>query len=101
MYRGQVLPNNSAIFYNYDSSDDLLCVTELRPCCIDSIQQGEWYSPYNSNVSVSRYTNGTVLLPSDHVYSNGVYHCAIPNAMNITLYIYVGVYNRAQSVPGN
>ena len=96
MYEGEILPNNSAIVYDADSNVSIYCVTDLRPCCADP-EQGEWYyslkgGPIYSE-RISRYNNGTITL---HIiplsYSVGLHHCRLPNAANITQYIYVGFY---------
>ena len=98
MYEGEVLPNNSAIVYDVDSNVSVYCVTDLRPCCGDS-GQGEWHYSLNggpvSSERISRYNNGTIIL---HIiplsYSIGLHHCCLPNAANVTQYIYVGLYRQ-------
>ena len=95
MYEGEILPNNSVILYDVYSNVSIYCVTDLRPCCADS-GQGEWYNENGRPISserISRYNNGTITL---HIislsYSLGLHHCHLPNAANITQYIYVGFY---------
>ena len=97
MYEGEVLPNNSVILYDVDSNASIYCVTDLRMCCADP-GQGEWYEEYGRLISserISRYNNGTITM---HIiplsYSNGLHHCRLPNAANITQYIYVGLYRQ-------
>ena len=101
MYKGEILPNNSIILYDYGSNVSIYCVTDLRPCCTTP-EQGEWYDEYHnywrrgpiSSEWISRYNNGTIALHMDpsSYYRIGLHHCRLPNAANITQYIYVGVY---------
>ena len=104
MYEGEVLPNNSVILYDVDSNVSVFCVTDLRPCCADP-GLGEWYDEYYhyslnggpiSSERISRNNNSTITLHiiplSDSV---GLHHCRLPNAANITQYIYVGLYYRS------
>ena len=98
MYEGEILPNNSVILYDVYSNVSIYCVTDLRPCCADS-GQGDWHYSFNwplpsERISRSRYNNGTIIL---HIIPLsyriiGLHHCRLPNAANITQYIYFGFY---------
>ena len=95
MYEGEVLPNNSVILYDFNSNVSVYCVTDLRPCCADPGQGGWHYSSNRRPISserISRYNNGTIILPLS--YNIGLHHCRLPNAANITQYIYVGFYHQ-------
>ena len=94
MYKGEILPNNSAILYDYGSNISVHCVTNLRPCC-GTPEQGEWYER-ERNVSserISRSDNGTIsILPT--LYNLGLHHCVLPNAINTTQHVYFGIYEQ-------
>ena len=96
MYEGEILPNNSAIVHDADRFVSIYCVTDLRPCCADP-EQGEWHYSFNwlsspEKISRSRYNNGTIILhiiPLSYEII-GLHHCRLPNAANMTQYIYFG-----------
>lgn len=95
MYKGEILPNNSVILYDYGSNVSIYCVTDLRPCCMTP-EQGEWYEPRHgrkvSSERISRYDNGTIaMIPL--MQNLGLHHCLLPNASNAQQYIYLGIYD--------
>ena len=87
--------------------DDLLfCITDLTACCrppytasLESGAIGNWYFPNGTRVPSSgrqwdfHRTRGQMVV---HLHRrrrgvNGIYHCEIPGAVNVTD-IYIGVY---------
>ena len=97
MYKGEILPNNSVALYEFSSNISIYCITDLRPCCMTP-EQGEWYylngGPVATSEWISRYSNGTIALHIVAVsHDTWLYHCRLPNAANITQYIYVGFYS--------
>ena len=97
MYKGETLPNNSVILYDYGSNVSIHCVTDLRPCCT-APEQGEWYELRRgshrkvSSERISRYDNGTIaMIPL--MQNLGLHHCLLPNAANAQQYIYLGIYD--------
>ena len=88
--------------------DALLCITNFRSCCrppyTDSIGQsaiGNWYFPSGSRVPSSGTqsefyrTRGHMVVLMHHRRGGveGIYRCEIPDAMNVTQTIYIGVYH--------
>ena len=91
-----------------EGDDALLCMTDLTACCSRS------YSETGSVVGNWFFPNGTIILHSTPSTSqwdfyrdrgqmvvnmhrrrggvNGIYSCEIPDAMNVTQTIYIGVY---------
>ena len=96
-----------------EDDDALLCITNYTACCrppytgdMESAL-GNWYFPNGSRVP-SDTVNETSGKERDFYRSRrqmvvhlnrkrggveGVYHCEIPNAINVTRNIYVGVYS--------
>ena len=90
-----------------DNDDGLLCMTDQPSCC---------HSDDTGNVSGARgnwfFPNGTIIPSSGHHWDfhrtrsqmvvrlhrrrggvDGIYRCEIPDAMNVTQAIYIGVYD--------
>ena len=103
--RGTTYWNNSLVtLENIDEGDDaLFCVTDQTACCrppywISAI--GNWYFPNGSRVSSPstqwdfyRTRGQSVLyLQRRRGGVNGIYSCVVPDAMNVTQTIYLGVY---------
>ena len=89
----------------YDEA--LLCVTDQPACCRPSdsdsfwlIALGNWFFPNGSRVPSSglqwdmHRTRGHMVLPLQRRRggAKGIYHCKIPDAMNVTQTVYIGVY---------
>ena len=82
----------------------LLCMTDLTACCRSSYASGpvgNWFFPNGTRVPSSgaqwdfHRTRGqsVVFLHRRSGGVNGIYSCVIPDAMNITQTIYIGVYS--------
>ena len=85
----------------------LLCVTDLTACCrppyTDSIRQyavGNWFFPNGTRAPSSglqwnfHRTRGhmKIALHRREGGEEGIYHCLMPDAMNVTQTIYIGFY---------
>ena len=106
--RGVVYYNNSLMTLEDigERGDALFCVTDQPACCIPPYTGemgsalGNWYFPNGTRVVSSgaqwdfHRTRGqsVVLLRRKRGGDNGIYHCEIPDAMNVTQTIYIGVY---------
>ena len=104
--RGTTYQNNSIVFLEDIGEDDdaLLCVTN-RTETNSSIAFGDWFFPNGTTVP-SEVANNQY---QQDIYSDrgqmvvrmhrrrggeeGIYHCEIPDAMNVTQTIYIGVYS--------
>ena len=96
-----------------ERDDALLCVTDLTACCrrfytgeIGS-PLGNWFFPNGTRIPsfYANYSTGTLwdffrtrgqMIVHMHRRRggvNGIYHCEIPDVMNVTQTIYVGVYS--------
>ena len=100
--------NNSIVtLKNIGERDDaLLCITNLNTCCrppytVDNVSViGNWFFPNgtrvpNSNDNWNFYRSRdqmVVRLDRRTGGVDGIYRCEIPDAMNITQTIYIGVY---------
>ena len=90
----------------------LLCMTNLTACCRPSqangFSLGNWYFPNGTRVPNDFIINRTIGLIWDFYRDRGlmvvrmkrrgggvegIYHCEIPDSMNVTQTIYIGVYN--------
>ena len=82
----------------------LLCMTDLTACCRPpyvSGPVGNWFFPNGTRVSSSgaqwdfHRTRGqsVVFLQRKRGGVNGIYSCVIPDAMNVTQIIYIGMYS--------
>ena len=83
--------------------DALLCVTDQTACCRPPYSDsafGNWFYPNGTRLSSSgsnwdfHRTRGqmVVALYRRRGGVDGVYHCMVPDAMNVTQTIYIGVY---------
>ena len=105
---GTIYQNNSNVtLENIGVGDDaaLLCRTEQPVCCQPHTGamggvRGNWYFPNGTRV-LSSATNWDMYRTRDHMVVllhrrrggvDGIYHCEIPDAMNVTRTIYIGVY---------
>ena len=85
-----------------EGGDALLCVTDLTTCCRPpySNTTGNWFFPNGTRVPSSgaqwdfhRTTGQSVkLLHRRRGGEDGIYSCEIPDAVNVTQTIYIGVY---------
>ena len=94
-----------------EGGDALLCITNQTACCsrnyTGSSVLGKWYFPNGTSVP-SRTVNVTsgeqwdffrtrgqmmVRMNRRRGGVEGIYHCEIPDAMNVTQTIYIGVYS--------
>ena len=93
-----------------EGDDALLCVTDLTTCCRPSNvnARGNWFFPNGTRVPSSgvnwdfHRTRGQSVLRLQRRQGGeeGIYHCMIPDAMNVTQTIYIGVYNRTDTQAG-
>ena len=109
---GTTYQNNSIVTLEDIGEDDdaLLCVTDLTTCCQPSSvnARGNWFFPNGTRVPSSgvkwdfHRTRGqsVVLLQRRQGGVEGIYHCMIPDAMNVDQTIYIGVYNRTNTQAG-
>ena len=93
-----------------EGDDALLCVTN-RSETNSSIAFGEWFFPNETRVpsEVANETSGeewdfyrtrgqmVVRMNRRRGGEDGIYCCVIPNAMNVTQTIYIGVYSISTS----
>ena len=103
-FNGTPYQNNSIVILENigEGGDALLCITSLPICCHhDNTGRpvfGNWFFPNGTKVSSSGemfITRGQMV-----VYMNrrrggveGIYHCQIPDTMNVTQTLYIGVYS--------
>ena len=90
-----------------DGDDALLCITSQTACCRPpytsdmGLALGNWFFPNGTGVSGSSnqsdfYTTRGQMVVRMHRKKGGVegiYRCEIPDAMNVTQTIYIGVYS--------
>ena len=105
---GTTYQNNSCVALEDIGENDtaLLCMTNLTACCRAPYTGenghgiGNWYFP-NGTVVPSNGTledfhrtrnQNVVLLNRRRGEEEGIYRCEIPDSMNVTQTIYIGVY---------
>ena len=93
------------ILENIGEGDGALhCATDLTACCRPPYYNGavgNWLFPNGTRVPSSgalwdfHMTRGqsAIILHRRRGGVNGIYHCEIPDAMNVTQTIYFGVYS--------
>ena len=107
-FRGTIYQNNSIVtLEDIDEDDDaLLCITDQRNCCRPPYTGemgtvfGGWYFPNGTWVPSLGYQRdfhrtrdqSVVLLHRRRGGEEGIYHCVIPDTLNVTQTIYIGVY---------
>ena len=108
LLRGTTYQNNSIVTLEDigEWDDALLCITDQPVCCRHPYTGeigpllGNWYFP-NETILPSFwpqwdfYRDRGQMMVNMHRRRggvNGIYHCVIPNAMNVTQTIYIGVY---------
>ena len=104
---GKTYQNNSIVTLEDigNSSDTaLLCMTNLTACCRSSytggLSLGNWFFPNGTrvpsyNVSSDFYRDRdemVVRMKRRGGGEDGIYHCEIPDSMNVNQSIYIGVY---------
>ena len=80
----------------------LHCMTNLTACCKleNGMVFGSWFFPNETRVPSQGYqwdfyrTRDRMVIRLDRRRGgeDGIYHCKIPDAMNVTQTIYIGVY---------
>ena len=100
--RGITYQNNSIVILENigDGDDALLCMTNQTACC-QSPANGNWFYPNGTRVLTSGYQSGiyrsrgqmVVRLHRRRGGVEGIYHCMIPDTMNVTQTIYIGVFS--------
>ena len=99
--KGTTYQNNSIVnLEDIGGGDDaLLCKTNLTACCKPSAT-GSWFFP-NATIVHSKsalwdiYRNrGKMVVRLNRIRGgeDGIYHCEIPDSVNVTQTIYIGVY---------
>ena len=102
---GTTYQNNSCVaLEDIGKGDDaLLCITNLT---VSGTSLGNWFFPNGTRVPSMNVTNTSgeqwdfystrgetvVSLNRRQSGENGIYHCEIPDSMNVTQTIYIGVY---------
>ena len=100
---GTTYQNNSIVALEDigDGDDALLCRTNRTACC-RSGGIGNWYFPNGTRVRSSDSiqwgiyrTRGQMVVRLNRRGGgeDGIYHCVIPDSMNVTQTIYIGVYS--------
>ena len=82
-----------------EGDDALLCLTEYSTCCKQPVL-GNWFFPNETGVPISGNQGDfyrtrddmVVLLQRRRGGEDGVYYCVVPDALNVTQTIYIGVY---------
>ena len=105
---GTTYQNNSCVTLEDigEGDDALLCRTNLTACCRPPYTEngsasGNWFFPNGTTIPsldshwefYRKRGNMTVLLNRRRGGVEGIYCCVIPDAMNITQSIYIGVYS--------
>ena len=110
--KGTTYQNNSIVILEDIGEGDnaLLCMTNLTACCRPPYTGGtrkaigNWYFPNGTRLHSGRVngeewdlyrTRGKMAIHMNRRRGGveGIYHCEIPDAMNVTQTIYIGVYS--------
>ena len=108
---GTIYQNNSIVTLEDigEGDDALLCITDQRNCCRpphtgENAAYGNWFFPSGDRVTGETTANGTqwdfyrdrgasvVRLNHRRGGAEGIYRCEIPDTLNVTQTIYIGVY---------
>ena len=102
--RNTTYQNNSIVTLKDigEGGDALLCITNYTACC-RSPANGNWFFPNGTRVPNSgnqwdfHRTRGPMVVRLIRRIggAEGIYHCEIPDAMNVTQTIYIGVYSES------
>ena len=105
--RDTTYQNNSLVNLEDIGIEDkaLLCKTGLNFCCNHSISLRNWFYPNGTRVPSQKINwdfyrgRGSMVVRMNHKEGgvDGIYHCKIPDAMNVSQTIYIGVYNTSSS----
>ena len=102
--RGIVYQNNSLVTLEDigEGGDALVCVTDRPACCYGyfGLYYGHWFFPNGSRIPSYRQQwdiyrtrdRSMVRMNRWRGGVTGIYRCEIPDAMNVTQTIYIGVY---------
>ena len=108
---GTTYKNNSIVALEDIGEDDaaLLCMTNFTACCRPShtgvigLSLGSWFFPNGTRSRVPsegeqwdfHRTRGKMVVRMHRKRGGveGIYRCEIPDSMNVTQSIYIGVYN--------
>ena len=77
-----------------DGNEALLCITNLTG--VNGSVRGDWYFPNGTRVlSTLHRTRDQMAVRMNRRGGGeeGIYHCEIPDAMNVNQTIYIGVYS--------
>ena len=108
--RNKTYQNNSIVALEDigEGVDALLCKTNLVACCIrpytgNWFALGGWLFPNGTRVSSfgDFYTTRgqmVIYLNRRRGREEGIYRCAIPDSLNVTQTIYIGVYTTSTGV---
>ena len=102
---GTTYENNSIVMLEDigEGGNALVCLTDLTACCrppYTNSAMGNWFFPNGTRVPSSgqrweiHRTRGhmKVLMQRRRGGVTGVYHCVIPDALNVIQTIYIGIY---------
>ena len=103
--RGTTYQNNSCVALEDigEGNDALLCVTNLTACCRkrdSSTPLGNWFFPNgtkvgdeNNGLDIYRFRGYMVVrLDRRRGGVEGIYRCDIPDSLNVTQTLYIGMY---------
>ena len=87
-----------------EGDDALFCMTNYTACCQHGVMGpalGNWFFPNGSRVpnlgsqTLFFRSRGKIAVHLQHKRggAEGIYRCEIPDAMNVTQTIYIGVYS--------
>ena len=94
--------NSNVILEDIGEGDDaLLCITNQTACCrppyTGGLALGNWFFPNGTRVANNDFyrTRGHmgVYMRRRRGGVEGIYYCDIPDTMNVTQTIYIGVYS--------
>ena len=105
---GTTYQNNSCVTLEDIGENDtaLLCLTNVTACDFTETSLGNWFFPNGTRVPGMNVNNtsgeqwdfysarGETVVSLNRRQSgvDGIYHCEIPDSMNVTQTIYIGVY---------
>ena len=100
--RGIPYQNNSIVTLEDigEGDDALFCITNLTTCC-QNPAVGNWFFPNGTRVPSSgsqqdfHRNRGQMVVRMNRRRGGveGIYHCEIPDAMNVIQTLYIGVYS--------
>ena len=116
--KSTIYQNNSVVTLEDigEGDDALLCITDQRNCCryphtgeMGPLVSGNWFFPDGTRVPSSNsqwdiYRNrgqSVVRLHRRRGGEEGIYHCEIPDSLNVTktIKLYIGVYTANTGEP--